>query len=111
MLIKNGLIVTMDPNRRVIRNGAVAIQNESILAVGKTERLEKEYSHMDTLDAENKMILPGFVNTHNHIYQTIMRGLSDDGQGRHSGDYRWDIQLLRGLTKESLLCIWDVVNC
>jgi len=101
MLIKNGLIVTMDPDRRVIRNGAVVIENESILAVGKTERLEKEYSHMDTLDAVNKMILPGFVNIHNHIYQTIMRGLSDDGQGRRSGDYRWDIQLLRGLTKEA----------
>lgn len=101
MLIKNGLVVTMDPDRRVIRNGAVAIENESIVDVGKTERLEKEYSHMDTLDATNKLILPGFVNTHNHIYQTIMRGLSDDGEGRRSSEYRWDIPLLRGLTKEA----------
>ena len=94
MLIQNGLVVTMDSNRRIIKDGAVLITEERIEAVGKTNELKKQYRGVDVLDAGGKMILPGFVNTHNHIYQTVMRGLSDDGEGKRPVKYRWDIELL-----------------
>lgn len=100
MLIKNGVVVTMDPNRRVIRNGAVIYEEDKIIQIGKTSELEKSYSG-EEIDAKGKMVLPGFVNTHNHLYQTIMRGLSDDGEGMRPPGYRWDIDLLRGLDKEA----------
>lgn len=100
MLIKNGLVVTMDSTKRVIKNGAVIFEEDAIIDVGKTKELEKTYSG-EIIDAEEKMVLPGFVNTHNHMYQTIMRGLRDDGEGKRSQKYRWDIDLLRGLNRSS----------
>jgi 5-methylthioadenosine/S-adenosylhomocysteine deaminase len=98
MLIKNGLVVTMDPKRRVIKNGAIIFEEDLITNVGKTKDLEKSYSG-DTIDAKGKMVLPGFVNTHNHLYQTIIRGLRDDGEGKRPEGYRWDIDLLRELDR------------
>ena len=100
-MIKNGYVITMDPDRRVIRDGAVQVADDRIQAVGKTGELENRYAGEEVLDARGKMVLPGFVNSHNHLYQTIMRGLSDDGEGKRSTEYRWDIDLLRGLTREA----------
>ena len=93
--------MTMDASRRVIRDGAVVLSGDRIEAVGKSSELEKRFGGGASIDARGKMILPGFVNTHNHLYQTIMRGLSDDGEGKRSTRYRWDIDLLRGLTREA----------
>jgi len=41
ILIKNGIILTMDPSQRIIEDGAVAIENSKIVAVGKTQDVEK----------------------------------------------------------------------
>jgi 5-methylthioadenosine/S-adenosylhomocysteine deaminase len=103
LLIKNGFVVTLDGERRVIRDGAVAIEGDRIAAVGKTDALVKEWGSDDDLDASGKIVMPGLVNAHNHIYQTIMRGTSDDrrrGRTRRSL-YRWNIDLLEGLDKEA----------
>jgi 5-methylthioadenosine/S-adenosylhomocysteine deaminase len=100
VLIKNGLVVTMDSKKRVIKNGGLIFDEDKIIDVGKTRELEKSYSG-EVYDAQGKMILPGFVNTHNHMYQTIMRGLRDDGEGKRQEKYRWDIELLRGLDRSS----------
>jgi 5-methylthioadenosine/S-adenosylhomocysteine deaminase len=100
LLIKNGIVVTMDQERRVIKDGAVVYEGGRITHVGKTGDLEKSYSG-EVIDAKGMMVLPGFVNTHNHLYQTIMRGLSDDGGGMRPLGYRWDVDLLRGLDRDA----------
>lgn len=101
MIIKNGYVVTMDDELKVIRDGAVVFVEDRILEVGKTKDIMRNYHDDMVLDAKNMMVLPGFVNTHNHLYQTIMRGLGDDGEGMRPPGYRWDIDLLRGLDKEA----------
>lgn len=78
MLIKGGTIVTLDPERRVIRNGAVAISGNMFEAVGKTGDIEKEYKADTVIEAEGKVIFPGLVNTHTHLFQTLLKGLGDD---------------------------------
>lgn len=101
MLIRNALVVTMDHARRVIKDGAVALDGNRIISVGKSRDLEKTYHMADVVDGHGKLVLPGFVNAHNHLYQSLMRGLSDDGEGRgRQGEYRWDIELLRNLDKQ-----------
>ena len=80
MFIKNGLVITLDPERRVISDGAVAIQGNRIVAVGKTGVLEKTYGSDEAIDASRKIVMPGLVNAHNHIYQLIGRGLRADGR-------------------------------
>ena len=103
MLIKNGFVVTLDGERRVIRDGAVAVEGDQIVAVGKTDALLTEWGSEDVMDATGKIVMPGLVNAHNHVYQTIMRGTSDDrrrGRTRRSL-YRWNIDLLEGLDKKA----------
>lgn len=101
MIIKNGYVVTMDEEKRVYRDGAVVFVEDRIVDVGKTENVLRKYSDDEVIDAKGMMVLPGFVNTHNHLYQTIMRGLGDDGEGMRPKGYRWDIDLLRGLDKDA----------
>ncbi len=74
LLLKNGLVVTMDKKRRIIKNGAVAIQDNKIVAVGKTADIEKEYKQGIVIDAKNKAILPGLINLHFHSH-ILTRGL------------------------------------
>jgi 5-methylthioadenosine/S-adenosylhomocysteine deaminase len=74
ILIKNGLVVTMDRRRRIIRDGAVAIEDARITAVGKTEKLEGELRADREIDAGGKAVLPGFVNVHTHLPSLFVRG-------------------------------------
>ena len=103
MLIKNGLILTLDPERRVISNGAIASNGDQIIAIGKTSDLEKEYGSDEIIDATRKIIMPGLENAHNHIYQSIIRGLNDDktrGPERGKSKYYWNTDIDRNLSKD-----------
>jgi 5-methylthioadenosine/S-adenosylhomocysteine deaminase len=68
----------MDSSRRVIENGAIAIGAGRILAVGPRAELQSQYSAAETIDARDRMIIPGLINGHTHIPMTLFRGLADD---------------------------------
>jgi 5-methylthioadenosine/S-adenosylhomocysteine deaminase len=76
IVITGGTVLTMaGPN---IENGAVAIDQHKIVAVGKAADLAKRFKGRQTIDAKGKAILPGFVNTHTHVPMTLFRGIADD---------------------------------
>lgn len=78
-LVKNAIVVTVDSKRTVLFDGAIAIQDDKIVDVGPSENLEAKYTDVaKVIDAEGKIIFPGFINTHNHLFQTLLRGLGDD---------------------------------
>ena len=77
-LISGGTVVTMDASRRVISNGAVAIQGEKILAVGEAAALAGAYPAAQRIDATGHVVMPGLVNTHGHAPMVLYRGLADD---------------------------------
>jgi 5-methylthioadenosine/S-adenosylhomocysteine deaminase len=68
----------MDAQRRMIPDGAVAVTHGKIVAIGKTESLTRDYTAGRTIEAKNKVVLPGLINTHTHLYQIMMRSLGDD---------------------------------
>jgi len=78
ILIKNGFLITMDEKRRTIVNGGVVVENNKIIDVGDTARLTERYRAETVIDAKNKVILPGLVNTHTHLFQMLMKSLADD---------------------------------
>jgi 5-methylthioadenosine/S-adenosylhomocysteine deaminase len=78
ILIKNGYIITMNTKRRVIPRGAVVIEDDEIVAVGKTADIEKDYRARKVIDAKNMVVLPGFIDAHIHVYQNFLKGSSDD---------------------------------
>jgi len=78
LLIRNGTLITMDEKRRIIENGAVAVTDGKIVAIGKTEEIEKEYKADKVINANKNVIMPGLVNTHTHLFQTLGKGLGTD---------------------------------
>jgi len=67
ILIKNGFIATMDAQENVYRNGSLYVKDGRIVAVG--EQVEAPESPEHVIDAEHKVVLPGFVNAHAHLQQ------------------------------------------
>src|SRR6266487_4136531 len=65
--IDNGLIVSLNHKREVMESGSVVIQGSKILDVGKTKEIASKYPAEKTIDATDKIILPGFINTHAHV--------------------------------------------
>ncbi|NIX78329.1 amidohydrolase family protein [Microvirga terricola] len=66
ILIINGIVVTMDPQRRVIENGAVAIEKDRIIAVGTTAEITAAHEAATVIDAKNKIVMPGLIDGHAH---------------------------------------------
>lgn len=80
-LLSGGTVLTIDPTRRIIRDGAVAIKGSDIVAVGKRAHLENEVSAREIVDCRRKLVMPGFVNSHLHFYHTMHRGLAPEDSG------------------------------
>jgi 5-methylthioadenosine/S-adenosylhomocysteine deaminase len=78
LVVTNGTIVTMDPEGRVITNGAVAVDGADILAVDTMDAILRQYRGTETVDAGGQVVLPGLVNTHTHAPMVLFRGLADD---------------------------------
>ncbi len=73
-LIK-GIVISMDPKRRVYLDGFVAIEDGLIKAVGSMN--ECDYDSQNILGGNDYMVLPGLVNVHTHLIQGCMRGMAD----------------------------------
>jgi 8-oxoguanine deaminase len=72
LLIKNArVLVTMDDERREIADGAVFIRDNVIVQVGSTAELPQQADEI--IDAANHVVLPGLINTHHHMYQSLTR--------------------------------------
>lgn len=78
LALTHGTIVTMNENREVIRDGAVAIEGNRIVDVGKSEEIEDKYSIDKEIDCEDKLVLPGFIDSHVHLGQALIRACADD---------------------------------
>jgi 5-methylthioadenosine/S-adenosylhomocysteine deaminase len=78
ILIQGGTIITMK-NRRIIRDGAIAVEEKTIVDVGKTHELKRKYGRgYEKIDAKGKVVMPGIINTHQHAAMSLLRGYADD---------------------------------
>ncbi|MGA2575918.1 MAG: amidohydrolase family protein [Bryobacteraceae bacterium] len=71
-------VVTMDPQRRVIEDGAIAIVGEHILAAGPRSEIEQRYQARQRLDRPDAILAPGLIDTHTHAAMSLFRGIADD---------------------------------
>lgn len=72
ILIRNGTLITMNPSRLVLK-GDIYIDNGRIIELPSTRKTADQI-----IDAHGKLVLPGFVQVHVHLNQTLLRGLADD---------------------------------
>ena len=82
LLLDGGVVITVDGQRRVYRDGSVLIRNNLIEKVGTNDEVHQylrehpaEYERIDTKDS---VVMPGLVNCHTHLFQSLYRGLGDN---------------------------------
>src|SRR5215469_4283318 len=78
MLFTNATIITMNSTRDIITSGAIAINDNRIAAVGKSDDVLRQYPGDQVIDVKGKVILPGLIDTHVHLAQALIRGCADD---------------------------------
>jgi 5-methylthioadenosine/S-adenosylhomocysteine deaminase len=73
LLIVRGTLITIDPARRVIEDGAVAVDGDRIVAVGPTAEITARYTARKTIDAYRKAVLPGLIDAHAHAGHGLLK--------------------------------------
>ena len=105
-------LITLDDQRRIYREGAVAIQGGKILEVGKSGELRSRYQAKREVSAEDAVVVPGLIDAHLHSSFQMSRGLADDVSSQEflfKRMYPYEAVLSAEDTYlSSLLC---VVNC
>ena len=79
LVLGNGKVITRDALCPLIENGAVAIDGSVICRVGNEEDIRNAYPDAEFIDARGGLIMPAFINVHEHIYSSFARGLSING--------------------------------
>jgi cytosine/adenosine deaminase-related metal-dependent hydrolase len=99
-MIVDTMIVTMDSERRVIADGAIAVSGDLIVAVGKSADLARDYRAAETIDGRRFVITPGLVDTHVHATgEPLTRGLAPDDTGFEENVFQWLVPIHMAYTE------------
>jgi 5-methylthioadenosine/S-adenosylhomocysteine deaminase len=78
LFIRGGTVITMDAEFRVIEDGGVAIEGDTITAVGKRTDLEPKAANARRIEAGGTLVMPGMINGHAHSAMSLFRGVAED---------------------------------
>lgn len=79
MIFENATIITVDPERRILQDGAIAVSGSRIAGVGQRTAILEQFRHdAQRVDLKGMLVIPGLVNTHVHQSQALIRGCADD---------------------------------
>jgi 5-methylthioadenosine/S-adenosylhomocysteine deaminase len=78
LLLLGGTIVTARADGLIIADGALAIAGGSIVEIGPRAEIDGRFAAKHTVATDGMLIFPGLVDTHTHLYQTLLKGLGDD---------------------------------
>ncbi len=78
-IIRDTIIVTSDPDGRVLYDGAIAVGDDGVIAaIGPTDDVVREHPDAEMVSARGKAVFPGFFNCHTHLTATLSRGILED---------------------------------
>lgn len=101
ILIENGTIITMDPNRRIIMNGSLYIEKDRIIDVGEPQKMKNKYNGDLVIDATHNIVMPGLFDGHCHAGHSLLRSL-----GMHNETWYQACQVI--YSQASNLDYWTV---
>lgn len=78
LILRNAIVLTMDDVFHAYEPGALAIRGDTILAVGPENEILTQYTSLQVIDCQGKVLMPGLINAHTHVPMTLLRGLADD---------------------------------
>lgn len=95
-LISGATLITLDAERRVVTDGAIAIVGDRIAAVGKRADITAMYDAREIVDGHRFVATPGFVNGHVHLTETLIRGFMPEDLPFDESLSQWVIPLYEG---------------
>ncbi|MHA2246407.1 MAG: amidohydrolase family protein [Candidatus Hodarchaeales archaeon] len=78
LMILHGTLLTMDTQRRIINDGAIAIEKGSIVDIGSTKELSGKYNARKVIDASRKVVMPGLIDTHGHAGHSLIKTVAEN---------------------------------
>ena len=75
-IIGHATVVTFGENHQVINDGAIAFDEKKIHAIGSTEEIKQRYPKAKVKNVQGRLVMPGIINTHMHLYSTFARGIA-----------------------------------
>ena len=78
LIVEGQTVVTMDAIATIVEDGAVAIDDGIIIAIGSRDDIHSQYSAAEVLGGTDRIVMPGLVNGHSHAAMTLLRGVADD---------------------------------
>jgi 5-methylthioadenosine/S-adenosylhomocysteine deaminase len=77
-ILADSWLITMNNRREVLDDASVCVEGDRIAAVGTREQLRQKFPTAEVIDCKGRIVMPGMVNTHTHLFQTLLKGLGDD---------------------------------
>jgi cytosine/adenosine deaminase-related metal-dependent hydrolase len=77
-VIHNTTVITADAGRRLLYDGAVAVEGDRIIDLGPSDEVMSKHPRAEHIDGRGKAVMPGFANCHTHLTATVRRGISED---------------------------------
>ncbi|MHC1750545.1 MAG: putative aminohydrolase SsnA [Cellulosilyticaceae bacterium] len=116
ILVGNGTLISRDPANPFIADGCVCIEGEKIIEIGETATLRIKYTEAEYIDAKKGLIMPGMINTHNHIYSAFARGVSMPGPSPQNfvailEQMWWKIDRLLSVEDTRYSAYWTYLDC
>jgi 5-methylthioadenosine/S-adenosylhomocysteine deaminase len=78
MILADGWVITMNPARAVLDCASILVAGDRIAAIGSRSQLCAASPEAEVIECRGQIIIPGMVNTHTHLFQTLLKGLGDD---------------------------------
>ncbi len=78
LLIKHALIVTMNPDDQIIRDGTIYVEGNRIVEIGPGSSIADKPG-VKVVDASGKIVIPGMISCHNHLYSAVVRSIPYSG--------------------------------
>jgi 5-methylthioadenosine/S-adenosylhomocysteine deaminase len=92
-LITGATILTMDAERRIITDGAIAFTGDRIVAIGKRTDIEPTVEAAEIIDGRRFVITPGFINSHIHVTETLIKNFAPENTEFGEGVWKWGVPL------------------
>lgn len=78
LVIWAGTVVTVNPNREILSEATIVVSEGRIVAIERGLQQPSRWQAKRVIDARERTVFPGLVNTHNHLFQSLLKGLGDD---------------------------------
>jgi len=116
LLIKNGIIVTMDGERTIYRDGSIRVEDNLIAEIGPAREVQAKSSGCQVIDASGQIVIPGFVSCHNHLYSAVVRSIPYSGFDNADFSFiswmeRFWLPLLEDRVTREQMYIGTLANC